>query len=456
MEVSLNSEPVETDSQRSPEGIKTSEQIFQEEQQYLAPGVQSIGLHSRLVMERGNGVFLTDVNGKTYLDFFSGVTVGSLGHGHPKYSAALKEQVDRVTTGSFCTPNRMAFLKRLAGLAPGDLKRTQLYSGGSEAVEAALRLARAYTRKFETIAFWGGFHGKTGGVLGLVGDKFKHQHGPQSPGGFLSPYANCARCPFGVKHPECSFLCVEFLRKKIRHETTGAIAAILVEPVQGTSGNVVPPPGYLQALQSVAREYEALLIADEMITGFGRTGKLFGVEHDGIVPDIMTLGKGMGGGFPVSALISTDEIVSARPFCLPSASSSSYGGNPLASAAARVTLDTIMEEDLVENSRRVGDWILEKIRSWEPRYSFMGRLQGQGLMIGLDLVRDKSSGEPWTAEACGELFQRGLREGIILMISSSALRINPALTISQEEAAQGLETLEKLFDNAERDGLFLR
>jgi len=452
----LNPESMETEPQRSPMGIETSERIFEEEQQYLAPGIQSIGLHSRLVIERGKGVFLTDVNGKTFLDFFSGVTVGSLGHCHPRYTAAMKEQLDRVTFGSFCTPHRLAFLKRLAGLAPGNLKRTQLYSGGAEAVEAALRLARAYTGKFETIGFWGGFHGKTGGVLGLVGDKFKHRHGPQGPGVFLSPYANCTRCPFQVKHPECAFLCVEFLRKKIRHETTGSIAAIIVEPVQGTSGNVVPPPGYLRALQSVAREHEALLIADEMITGFGRTGKLFGVEHDGIVPDIMTLGKGMGGGFPVSALMSTDEIVSARPFSLPSASSSSYGGNPLASAAARVALDTILEESLVENSRRMGDWILERIRTWKPRFPFLGRLQGRGLMIGLDLVRDVSSGEPWSSEACVELFRRGLRDGIILMISNAAIRINPALVLSQDEAALGLEKMEKLLEEAKRDNLFLR
>jgi len=452
----LNPEPMETDSHRSPLGIETSERIFQEEQQFLAPGVQSISLHSRLVIDRGSGVFLTDVNGRTYLDFFSGVTVGSLGHCHPRYAAAMKEQVDRVTFGSFCTPHRAVFLKRLAEVAPGNLKRTQLYSGGSEAVEAAIRLAKAYTKKFETIGFWGGFHGKTGGVLGLVGDKFKHRHGPQGTGTYLSPYANCSRCPFDAEHPSCSFLCVEFLRKKIRHETMGATAAIIVEPIQGTAGNVVPPPGFLHALQSVARDQEALLIADEMITGFGRTGKLFGVEHDGIFPDIMTLGKGMGGGFPVSALISTDEIVSAEPFCLPSASSSSYGGNPLASAAARVTLDTILEEGLVENSRMVGEEILATLRAWKSRYPFIGRLQGRGLMIGLDLVRDPSTGEPWSAKACGEFFQRALREGIILMISSSALRINPALTISREEASLGLKKLEKLFEDAQQDRLFLR
>ena len=183
---------------------------------------------------------------------------------------------------------------------------------------------------------------------------------------------------------------------------------------------------------------------------------MFGVEHDGVAPDIMTLGKGMGGGFPVSALISTDEIVAALPFSLPSASSSSYGGNPLAAAAVRVTLDTILDEDLAENSRRVGDWIQEQLRSWAPNYSFMGRLQGQGLMIGLDLVRDKTSGEPWSAAACGEMFQKGLQDGIILMISSSALRINPALTITQEEAALALDKLKKLFDEAEEGKLFLR
>ena len=433
-----------------------SEQIFKEEERYLAPGVQSICLNSRLVIDHGRGVYLTDANGKTYLDFFSGVTVGSLGHCHPKYTAALKDQLDRVTFGSFTTKPRADFLKKLSEVAPGNLKRTQIYSGGAEAVEAAIRLAKAYTGKFEVIGFWGGFHGKTGGVLGLVGDKFKHDHGPMAPGRYLTPYAHCYRCPFDATHPDCSFLCIEFLRKKIRYETTGSIAAILVEPVQGTSGNVVPPSGYLKALQSLAQENSALLIADEMITGFGRTGRLFGVEVDGIVPDILTMGKGMGGGFPVSGLISTDEIVAAKPFSLPSASSSSYGGNPLASAAARVTLDTILEENLVQNSQTVGAWLLDRLREMEPRYSFMGRIQGRGLLIGVELVQDKKSKEPLSGRAGQAIFQLGLDAEIILMISSSALRINPALTISRQEAAQGLETLEKIFDKVEQEKIYLR
>lgn len=443
-----------SDSQSLPKS--TAEQIFQEEQLYLAPGVQSICLNSRLVIDHGKGVFVTDLDGRTYMDFFSGVTVGSLGHCHPKYVSALKAQLNKVTFGSFTTVPRFEFLKNLAEVAPGNLRRTQLYSGGAEAVEAALRLARAHTGKFEVIGFWGGFHGKTGGVLGLVGDRFKHQHGPMAPGLHLAPYANCNRCPFEVSYPGCSFLCVEFLRKVIRHNTTGSIAAILVEPIQGTAGNVVPPPGYLKELQAVARENGALLIADEMITGFGRTGKLFGVEHEGIVPDIMTLGKGMGGGFPVSALISTDEIVSAKPFSFPSASSSSYGGNPLAAAAARVTLEIILEENLVENSREVGAWLIRHIEEMAGRYSFVGQVRGRGLMIGVELVRDKKSRELLSTQASQALFQIGLKEGILLMISSSAIRINPALIISQQEAARGLEILDSVFGQIQKTKIHLQ
>jgi len=397
-----------------------SDPLFEEEQLYIAPGAQSIALNSRLVVDHGKGVRLTDLDGREFLDFFSGVTVGSLGHSHPKYVAALTQQLQKVTFGSFTTVPRLRFLKGLAEAAPGDLRRAHLYSGGSEAVEAALRLAKAYTKKFE----------------------------------YSVPYANCYRCPFQASHPECSFLCVEFLRKFIRHNTSGCIAAILVEPIQGTAGNVVPPPGFLKALQEVAREAEALLIADEIITGFGRTGKMFCVEHEGIVPDIMTLGKGMGGGFPVSGLISTDEIVAAKPFSMPSASSSSYGGNPLAAAACLVTLETIQEEKLVENSHAVGAWLLDQLREIETRYPFLGDVRGKGLMIGVELVRHKKTKEPLSSRATKALFQLALKEGMILMITNSVIRVNPALILTQEEGALGLEKLKKIFDVLERDKLY--
>ena len=454
MEVRVSSDPIRSPSRLTDPKNNRSESIFQEEELYLAPGAQSISLNSRLVIDHGKGIFLTDVEERTFLDFFSGVTVGSLGHCHPKYVSRLKAQLEKVTFGSFTTVPRVRFLKLLSEVAPGSLRRTHLYSGGSEAVEAAMRLAKAVTKKFEFIGFWGGFHGKTGGVLGLIGDNFKHQRGPLAPGSYTVPYANCYRCPFEVSHPDCSFLCVEFVRKFIRHNTSGSVAAILVEPIQGTAGNVIPPPGFLAALQDVAREVDALLIADEIITGFGRTGKMFCVEHEGIVPDIMTLGKGMGGGFPVSGLISTDEIVAAKPFSMPSASSSSYGGNPLAAEACLVTLETILEEKLVENSHAVGSWLLDRLREMEDRYPFVGQVRGKGLMIGVELVRDKKSKEPLSGQAAKAVFHLGLEEGIILMITGSVIRINPALIISQEEANLGLEKLKKIFDTMEKDRLY--
>jgi 4-aminobutyrate aminotransferase-like enzyme len=455
VEVCVSSDPIRSPSHLPDPPDNRSESIFKEEERYLAPGAQSIGINSRLVIEHGRGVFLTDLDGRTFLDFFSGVTVGSLGHCHPQYVTRLKDQLEKVTFGSFTTVPRVRFLKMLADVAPGSLERSHLYSGGSEAVEAAMRLAKAYTRKFEFIGFWGGFHGKTGGVLGLIGDNFKHRRGPLAPGMHSVPYGNCYRCPFQASHPGCSLLCVEFIRKFIRHNTSGSVAGILVEPIQGTAGNVVPPPGFLRALQDVAREAEALLIADEIITGFGRTGKMFCVEHEGIVPDIMTLGKGMGGGFPVSGLISTEEIVVAEPFSHPSASSSSYGGNPLAAAACHVTLETILQEKLVENSHAVGSWLLERLHEMEARYPFIGHVRGRGLMIGVELVRDKKTKEPLSRKAARGFFQLGLQEGILLMITNSAIRINPALVISQDEANLGLEKLKKIFDTLEKDRLYL-
>jgi len=192
-------------------------------------------------------------------------------------------------------------LEAVTSVTPPGIDRVQFFSGGSEAVESALRLARAFTKKFEVLSFWGGFHGKTAGALASMGSEFKHGLGPLAPGAYATPYADCAQCPFGAEHPSCGLLCVEFAREKLKKETTGSLAAILVEPMQGTSGNVIPPRDFLPAVAELAKENGALLVADEMITGFARTGKMFGVEHSGVVPDIMTLGKGLGGGYPVSA-----------------------------------------------------------------------------------------------------------------------------------------------------------
>src|SRR2546423_2738909 len=300
--------------------------LFEQEQQFIAPGVQTIALLSQLAIARGYGATLTDVDGRTYLDLNAGVSVASLGHAHPKYVAALTKQLEAVSVGSFTSAPRAELVRLIAELAPGELSRTQFFSGGAEAVEAGIRLARSFTKRTNIVGFTGGFHGKTAGVLPISDIDWKSLIGPLPPGYHVAPYADPAR--FDGSPDECREAAIKNLRRVIEEEISGRPAAIVIEPIQGTAGNIVPPSGFLRDVANVAHEYGALLLADEMITGFGRTGKTFGCDHDEVVPDIMTLGKGMASGFPLSALVSTEEIMAAKPFSLPSASSSSYGGEP--------------------------------------------------------------------------------------------------------------------------------
>jgi len=426
--------------------------LFDAEARYIAPGTQSVATFSRLCMDHGEGAVLWDADGHQYIDLLAGVGVASLGYAHPKYVAAMQKQVARVHVGSFTTEHRAALVKLLAELAPGDLNRTQLYSGGAEAVEAAFRLAKSHTGRKEFIGFWGGFHGKTGGVLPVLGSNFKHALGPLMPGTYSTPYASCARCAFGKTFDSCGWHCVEFLKRKIEVETAGDIAAIIVEPIQGTAGNVVPPPGYLPMLRRLADELGALLICDEMITGFGRTGKMFAIEHEGVLPDVITVGKGFGGGFPMSGLIIREKVAFAKPFANPSGSSSSYGGNPFAAAAARVTVETIVEEGLVEHSRRLGETMQAELKRWEREIPIVSDVRGRGLMIGMDLVK------PGTRTLLDKqvtrwVFDTLLSRGVLAMIYNPEVRINPPLVITEDQAMEALATMKDvLVEAAERAG----
>ena len=424
-----------------------SKAAFDAEARYLAPGMQSVALFSQLCIERGEGAVLYDADGNRYIDLLAGVGVASLGYAHPKYVEAMGRQLAHVHVGSFTTEHRAALVKLLAELAPGDLNRTQLYSSGAEAVEAAVRLAKSRTGHTEVIGFWGGFHGKTGGVLPVLGSNFKHALGPLMPGTYLSPYAACARCVFDKTFPSCEWHCVEFLRKKIEIETTHDVAAIIVEPIQGTAGNVVPPPGYLRMLRHLADEVGALLICDEMLTGFGRTGKMFAIEHEQVVPDVLTVGKGFGGGFPMSGLIIREEIAFAKPFANPSGSSSSYGGNPLAAAAARITVETILEDGLVEHARRVGERMLAEMKSWERDLPIVSDVRGRGLMIGMDLVVPGTR-QLLTKKATRRIFDALLARGVLAMIYNPEVRINPPLVISEDQAMTALAILKEVLGEA--------
>ncbi len=422
-----------------------SRELFNLEQQHLSPGIQTIASLSGIVLEKGDGCIVQDVDGNRYIDFFAGVAVASLGYNHPKYVRVMQEQVSKIHVGSFATRHRVELTKLLSEIAVGDLHRTQFYSSGAEAVEAALRLAKSYTKKTEFIGFWGGFHGKTAGVLGLLGDDFKHQLGPLPAGVYNSPYADCRHCALRLTFPECDFACVDFLRPKIKYETTNNIAAIIVEPIQGTAGNVVPPPGYLKRLQALAREIGALLIVDEMITGFGRTGKMFGCQHDDVVPDIITIGKGFGGGYPMTGLMSRDEMIFSKPFANPSGSSSSYGGNPLAAAAAYITVKTIIEDGLVENSARVGALMLERLITFKNKFPFVGDVRGKGLLIGMELVKNPRTKEKLDKKYTKMIFQECLNRGLIIMGYNPDIRINPPLIITEDVAEEGIEIMEEAF-----------
>jgi 4-aminobutyrate aminotransferase-like enzyme len=422
-----------------------SKEIFDYEQKYISPGTQTIATLSQLVMEKGEGCVVEDVDGNRYIDFFAGVAVASLGYNHPKYVKMMAEQVAKIHVGSFTTKVRADLSKMLADNCVADLYRTQYYSGGAEAVEAALRLAKSFTKKTEVMGFWGGFHGKTLGVVGLIGDTFKHQLGPLPHGIYNTPYANCRRCPLHLTFPDCKWACVDFIREKIKVETTGNLAAIIVEPIQGTNGNVVPPDGFLLELRKLADEQGALLIVDEMITGFGRTGKMFAAQHDNVRPDIITIGKSFGGGYPMTGLMASDKVIFSKPFANASGSSSSYGGNPLASAAAYVTVKTILEDGLVENSARVGAFMLQRLRKLQEKFPFIGEVRGRGLLIGVELVKSRQTKEKLDKETCKMIFHECLKRGLITMGYNPDIRINPPLVIDEATAEEGIDIMEEVF-----------
>lgn len=415
------------------------------EKKYLSSGIQAISSYAEIVMDYGKGSYLFDTKGKKYVDFAAGICVNALGHAHPEYTEALKKQLDKVTVGSFTTEVRTQLVELLAKITPGELNVSQFFSSGTEATESALRLAKSYTGKEEYLSFWGSFHGKTMGVLGLMGSTFKQGQGPFIPGCFISPYPDELHFPFHIKDNDISGFCLDFLREKIQYETSGNLAAIIIEPIQGTNGNIIPPKNFLKELKKIAQENKALLICDEMITGFARTGKMFGSEQFDVIPDIMTIGKGFGNGFPVTGVLSTQEIMSAKPYSEPSYSSSSYGGNPLASAAALASTSIIIKDKLDVQAKNNGEFLLQQIQKLAGEFSFIKNPRGMGLLAGFDLIDEKNNGKPLNKDACIRLFKIGIKNGIIAMLNNPRVRINPPLTISQETISEGIEILRKTF-----------
>jgi len=406
-----------------------SRALVERERAVLAPGIQQISTLAGIAVDGGEGALLSDADGNTFIDFAAGIGVASLGHGHPALARALGEQAARVSSTSFASEARVRFLERVAActarIGKGELRRTMLYSSGAEAVESALRLARAHTGKHEVISFDGGFHGKTGGVLGLMGSAFKDGQGPFVPGQHIAPW------PEGRD----TGACIDALEELVATRTTGQLAAILVEPMQGTAGNRIPPAGFLPALRDFARRHGALLVADEMITGWGRTGRLFAVEHVAIEPDVLVFGKGVAAGYPVSGLCAREPIYTdAGPWTRPSSSSSSYGASPLACAAADAVTRVIVDEQLDRRAAAVGESLLGALRELQRKHVCVTAVRGRGLFIGVDLALDKPN--------CERLFRACLRRGLLTMAYTPRVRINPPLVITDEQAREGVALLD--------------
>lgn len=416
--------------------------LYEREQEIIAPGLQSVTQWARVCFSHGRDCALYDVDGNTILDFMAGIAVSSIGHAHPAHVAAIAEQAGKLAAGGFTSRPRVELLETMRSILPPELSRMQFYSGGAEAVEAALRLARCATGKSMVIGFWGGYHGKTEGTRPLSEGE-QVGYGLPSPGVVLAPYADPRHSPFGSEGSTVE-RCTQFLREMIEHGTNRDIAAIIVEPVQGRGGNIVPPPGFLRAVRDVAHDVGALFISDEMITGFYRTGPAFAFMHEECVPDILIMGKGFGNGYPISGIAAREEVARAEPWAKPSGNSSSYGGNALACAAALATLRVLRDDELGRNAEAVGSHMLRRLRRLVEQSPIVADVRGKGLLLGIELTKDQQSGVPFSRAEMREIFLDLLSRGLLVMPSGSSLRINPPLTLTRELADVGCDILEEV------------
>jgi 4-aminobutyrate aminotransferase len=399
-----------------------------------------------LVVARGEGAIIIDVDGNRFLDMNAGIAVVATGHCHPRVVEAIQRQAAKLIHMSgtdFYYENMVALAEKLAALAPGDSPR-RVYFGnsGTEAVEAALKLARYHTGRHRFLGFLGGFHGRTAGSLSITASKVTQQRrfGPLLAGVDHIPYANCYRCAYGKQPESCAVECVKVLEERLFTSVIPPeeIAAIVVEPIQGEGGYLVPPPKFFEELQTVARRHGILLIADEVQCGMGRTGTMFASTQLGLDADILTLAKGIASGMPLGAMIARANIMDWKP----GAHASTFGGNPVCVEASLATLE-LLEESLLENARRMGQHLLTRMRGWPRRFPIVGDVRGMGLMIGVEIVRNQLTRE--TAKDLRDhiealAFERGV---LLLGCGESSIRLSPPLVIQKDQADYALNVMEE-------------
>jgi len=398
-----------------------------------------------VVWDYGRGAEIWDVEGKHYFDWTSGVLVTNVGHAHPHLAEAISVQAGRLlNTFDFPTPQRLTLAQKLVESMPPHLDKVIFMTTGAEAMDASLRIARRYTQKFEIVAFWGGFHGRSYGPMSVTGlAKIKRHFGPMVPGTILAPYPYCYRCPFEKAYPECDIFCLTFLDKVVETESSGYLAGLIVEPYQGTSGFVFPPPGYMKKLEEWAKKRSLVFILDEVQSSYGRTGKMWALEHESLKPDVLCLGKGIGSGAPIAAVVSTTEIFS----CLGTGEmSSTMGGNPLSCAGALAVLEIMAQERLVEKAATNGEYLKTQLLRLMKKFSFIGDVRGVGLVYGIEFVKDRTTKEP-APDLAREIVVKCVANGLMcgkLGIHGNVMRVAPPLVITQEQIDKSVAILENV------------
>ncbi|MCX7805428.1 MAG: aspartate aminotransferase family protein [Planctomycetota bacterium] len=404
-------------------------------------------------VERASGCYIFGSDGKKYLDCFSGIAVTNAGHGHPEVIAAARGQMEKLVhccTYVYYNPRAGELAKLLAEVAPGgNLRKSFFCNSGAEAIEGALRLAKQFAGRREVVALTHSFHGRTVGTLSVTGNSGRKKgFGPYLSGVAFAPAPYCYRCPFRLRYPGCGVACAEHVADTIRFQTSGDVAAFIAEPVMGEGGIIVPPQEYFRVAVEIVRKEGAIFVADEVQSGFGRTGKLFAIEHYGVEPDIMCMAKGIADGFPLGAFIARSDVGNSFK---PGDHLSTFGGNPISCAAAIANINVMRRDRLPENAAARGAEMLSRLESFREKCRLVGDVRGKGLMVGIELI---SGGQKAPAAEAAKKARAALREKGVLVgvggVFGNVIRLQPPLVITADEAARAVEAVEAVLTGLEK------
>jgi 4-aminobutyrate aminotransferase/(S)-3-amino-2-methylpropionate transaminase len=406
-----------------------------------------------VVVSSGSGAIITDLNGKQYVDCFSGISVVNVGHCNPKVVEAAKKQLDRLIHACayvYYLEPVARLSEKLAQVTPGELKKTFFSNSGAEAIECGLKLTRKFTKKHEIIALMRSFHGRTFGTLSVTGQSGRRSYsmGPYLGSVAFAATPYCYRCPLGLEYPRCGIQCAKMIEDVIRYSTSNNVAAFIAEPLLGEGGIIVPPSEYFQEAKKILERYGILFVADEVQTGFARTGKLFAIEHYGVTPDIMCFAKAIAAGLPLGACTTRREIADTFE---PGDHLSTFGGNPVCCAAALANIEYIQEEDLASRASKQGEYVMRRLDEMKDKHQLIGEVRGKGLMIGIELVKDRETKEAAASETV-KIRELCRQKGVLVGHGGTlgnVLRIQPPLVISQSQLDIAIEAIDQSLDEIE-------